>query len=138
MSKYQIGQRVPRESKTPLVVFECLEGGVYLARTVHKSVRIHELNGVNGEEPKPGQMILLHGSRQFILVGPSPRFSGSWDIAYNDRIELTEKQIEEALADDNARAVYSSVATRRERGGNSLNTRFFPKRCEPSNDDSGF
>jgi hypothetical protein len=130
MHKYSIGQRVPREGKTPLVVFECLADGRYAARTLRQTVKAGSIS-VEGREPNPGEVVTV-GTREVIFVGPCPDSFGRWDTAYQDRIELTEQEIEEAVADLNARQIYSSVATRRERGGNdtSQRLRFLPRRTD--------
>jgi hypothetical protein len=67
-------------------------------------------------------------------VGPCAGRPGRWDTAYNDQIELTEQQIDEAIADLHARQIYGSVATKRERGGNSLGLRYLPRSFEARDD----
>ena len=123
MNKYKIGQKVPREGKTSLVVFECHQGGRYIARTMRTA--FHE-TAIQSDDPQPGQKVRLASGKEIVLVSLRP--TGYWDNAHDDRIELSEEYIDSALADQNAREVYTSVATRRERGGNSRNLHFLPRR----------
>jgi hypothetical protein len=135
MSKYKIGQRIPRENKTSLVVFEITDDGGYLARTIHKSVRLSELP-YEKKDLEFGKTIELPNGRKMLLVGVNPKFTDLWDIAHDDRIEVTEAEIDEALADLEARKIYYTVATRRESGGDKPGRlHFLPKRMEPREDD---
>ncbi len=130
MNKYNVGQRVPREGKTPLLIFECSEGGRYAAHTLCSPISKDCLSHL-GRQPKPGEIIRLRSSKEVLFVGPCPSRSGRCDIAYNDRIELTEAEIDDAHAGRHARKVYDSVATRYERGGNGPGIRWLPRRTEP-------
>lgn len=129
MNKYKVGQHIPREGKTPLVVFECMEDGRYLARTMLQTIKADSIT-VDGRAPQPNDIVQLPNGKVVIFIGPNPTRPGRWDLAYQDRIEITEKEIEEALADLCARQIFSSVATKSERGGNSPNIRYLPSRTD--------
>ena len=130
MNKYNIGQKVPREGKTSLIIFECLGNGRYLARTMRSAIRVETSERTS--EPQPGQKVRLPNGKEVVLI--SLRKTSFWDNAHDDRIELSEQEIEVALADHNAREVYTRVATKRERGGNSA-SRFLPRSTETRDDD---
>ncbi|MFA6314857.1 MAG: hypothetical protein WC648_00590 [Candidatus Paceibacterota bacterium] len=134
MNKYDVGQRIPREGKTSLVVFECMDDGRYAARTLHTAVQTSCIT-VNSHLPHPNEVITLPNGKEVIFIGPNPDRADRWDVAYQDRIEVTDEQIDEALTDLTAREIFSSVATRCEQGGNSRNLRYLPRRTEPREED---
>ena len=111
MSKYPIGTKVPRDGKTPLIIFATLEDGTYAARTMYPA--INRVTFGNGK----------------VVIFLEHRSTQTCSCAYDDLVVLTEAEIDTALADQKAAEVFHEVATRCERGGNTPSNllRFLPR-----------
>ncbi len=124
MSKYPIGTKVPRDEKTPLIIFAALEDGTYAARTMYPAIK---RRNIVQDDPKPGDKVTFRNGRVVIFLKHEKAQTCS--CAYDDRVILTEAEIDTALADQKAAEVFHEVATKRERGGNTPSNllRFLPR-----------